>query len=124
MFPFFRKTLPETLNPTSCFAVNWVERHGTCYSPRMALIVGVEDGAPVFAQILLLVCLDELACNVLFICERLSSIGFDEHVHGYHVVLKNSHVCVTFDDLVDPFPIFVSETFNDRSKRVILRSRM
>jgi len=109
-FFLFCDSLPLSyhLSGCKCYVTNWVSYKGTRYSPSMLLLVGFDEcSLPVFAEIKLVAIHSE---QILFICQNMRTVGFEEHVHGYQVVHNSKWTCYTVDSLVRPKPLFPHKT--------------
>lgn len=103
LFPCFQHKLPPSLS-TEVQLVNWAEVDGTMYKPSMVLVYGVcAETRFKFGKI---VDIFISQGKVMFICQRLTNIGFHDHVGGFEVSLSKYYTCVSHDQLFDPFPLY------------------
>ena len=110
-FEFF-SSLPDVFRvKESVFVPNWVNYKGTRYSPLMVLVVDRDEstGWPIFGKVQFIL-LDD-ANTPIFVCIRLKTMGFSDPRFAYQVCSSSEWLCVKFDDLVDPMPVFNVKDF-------------
>ena len=118
----FRDVLPDFVEENS-FVVNWVVFNGSRYCLSNTVVLSVEDHTPVFAHIRFIIMTEKSKDSILFVCQKYRNVKFDTHVHGYHVEITDDWICSSPSDLLDPLPLFASQT-PDLSLRVILKYRI
>ncbi|XP_008189915.1 uncharacterized protein LOC103311882 [Acyrthosiphon pisum] len=84
----------------SIFRVNWAEVGGTRYKPKTILTLGIlDDNNPQFAIVKNVFLYAEN--RVIFECNILTTIGFDEHVYCYEITLPETDIIrYVFQDLL------------------------
>lgn len=84
----------------SIFRVNWAEVGGTRYKPKTILTLGIlDDNNPQFAIVKNVFLYAENM--VIFECNILTTIGFDEHVYCYEITLPETDIIrYVFHDLL------------------------
>lgn len=71
----------------------------------MALLCGMDESScPIFAEIKSIIIHDN---SPLFICVFLINIGLNYNISGYEVKQSTKWTLIKYEDLVDPFPLFV-----------------
>jgi hypothetical protein len=90
------------------FSCDWVNIKGSKYFPGCILFVNVmECSKPTFGK------LEEIICNdqqdVLFIFSYFVNLGFNSHVHAYHVIptAPVQYSVIRPNDLLEPVPLHV-----------------
>lgn len=61
--------------------VSWAQVNGTCYKLNMVLVIEDDKGSTKFGKIVHI--LISNICQVAFICLKLRTTHFDEHIHGF-----------------------------------------
>ncbi|KAL6434729.1 hypothetical protein ACFW04_006217 [Cataglyphis niger] len=117
-FNDFMLSLPNNINYNACFVVNWINYKGIRYQARMVLLCGIDESScPIFAEIQFIIIHDN---NPLFICSCLINIGLNCNISGFEIEYSTKWLSIKYEDLVDPFPLFVY-TMGNGERYIILR---
>jgi len=104
-FNNFALSLPNGINYEACFIANWVDYKGTRYQPKMVLLYGMDESScPIFAEIQFIIIYNN---SPLFICSCLINIGLNWNIGGFEVEDSIKWLSIKYEDLIDPFPLFV-----------------
>jgi len=105
--------LNQITNLNSVSFVSWVQVKGTRYTTkqRMIIIIDVKD-MPIFVIIKYI--FFKLQCDIPFLIgQRISTIGFNEHLQAYEIKNCNDLLCISFDDLLVEQSPCVCSTMSD-----------
>lgn len=96
-----------------CFSVNWIDVNGTKYVPGNVLFLKLMDSfsKPVFGRLEEILCSDE---KVLFVFSYFVNLGFNSHVHSYHVIPTSPlrYSVIEPRHLFDPMPLHAHSMAN------------
>lgn len=116
-FSDFALSLPNDIDYSSCFTINWVDHKGTRYQPRMVLLYKMDDtSCPIFAEIQFILIYNN---SLLFICSSLINIGLNCNVGGFEVKQGKKWLAIKYENLIDLFPLFVY-TMGNSEQYIIL----
>ncbi len=90
--------------------------NGQLYKAPCALVLGVEDDSPVFAQVNAVYVVDRT--RVVADVNLMATKAFNMHYHAYVIEKTVTQRTVVLDTLHNPFPLHVRKLAN--SKRVIV----
>ncbi|KYN12664.1 hypothetical protein ALC57_15161 [Trachymyrmex cornetzi] len=117
-FNNFVLSLPDDINYNTCFVTNWIDYKGTRYKSKMVLLCGIDETfCPMFAEIQFIIIHHN---SPLFICSFLINIGLNCSIGGFEVKQSIKWLSIKYEDLVDPFPLFVY-TMGNGERYIILR---
>lgn len=105
-FNNFASFLPtDVLCDQNSVIVNWVNYKGTRYQPKMVLICGTDESSCLnFAEIQYIVIHQN---KLSFICFSLLNMGLNCDIGGFEVEKSTKWIFIKYEDLIDPFPLFV-----------------
>lgn len=93
--------------------VSWVQVKGTRYTTkqRMVIIIDIKD-MPIFVIIKYIFFKPQ--CDVPFLIgQRISTIGFNEHLQAYEIKNSDDLLCISFDNLLIEQSPCVCSTVSD-----------
>ncbi|XP_038870264.1 uncharacterized protein LOC120064026 [Salvelinus namaycush] len=106
---------------TNVLSVKWVKHHGTEYHLDLVICGEVVIEMPVFYIIKAIVLKEE---NVFLVGSALETLCFDDHLHAFKVVLKQSPPCKVFhvNDIMyhKPFDLLMSYGARDSFDYILL----
>jgi len=96
---------------------NWIEYKGTCFHENLIVMIDENEFGPLFGSINAIIVSQSI---VIFHCEILATIGFNEHIQAYELRFSGTKTNVNIEDLSDPFLISINKNIRNE-KYVILR---
>ena len=107
-FNSFFDSLPDNfLGP--CVTVTWIKFNGIKYKIGTTIIVKFlndkDEYLPVFGNISMILMNENE--HVCFVCDRMTTDGFDRDYHAFKVELDGTMLCATPSSLISPFPVIL-----------------